>query len=328
MAEPLEQTGLARLMARGAGRPEIVVAVVDGLVALGHPGLAGRHLRVLPGGTGDRGGQGDVACRPTGNDASCRHGTYVVGLLGADRTSRPPGICPGCTFLLRPIFAAGHVTGRPSAPAMPATPAVPATPAARPEDLAAAIVECVDAGARVLNLSVAPDRPSSTDHRELEWALDHAANRGVITIVAAGNQGTVGTSVLTRHPWTVPVVAYDQRGRPMNLSNLGGSIGARGLGAPGEGVVGLGVDGRPLAVTGTSAAAPFVAGAVALLLSAFPTAPPADVRSALLLTAVGPRRTVVPPFLDAWAAYTALARTGNAPLPHGNRPLKSPESLR
>lgn len=115
----------------------------------------------------------------------------------------------------------------------------------------------------------------------------------------------------------------------MNLSNLGGSIGARGLGAPGEGVVGLGlgVDGRPLAVTGTSAAAPFVTGAVALLLSAFPAAPPADVRSALLLTAVGPRRTVVPPFLDAWAAYTALARTGNAPLPHGNRPLKNPKSL-
>ncbi|OEJ56848.1 hypothetical protein BGM19_01150 [Streptomyces agglomeratus] len=323
MAEPLEQTGLARLMARGAGRPEVVVAVVDGLVALGHPGLAGGHLRVLPGGAGDQGGQGDDPCRPTGADASCRHGTYVVGLLGAGRTSRPPGICPGCTFLLRPIFAAGRVTGRPAAPA------VPVTPAARPEDLAAAIVECVDAGARVLNLSVAPDRPSSTDHRELEWALDHAANRGVITIVAAGNQGAVGTSVLTRHPWTVPVVAYDRRGRPMNLSNLGGSIGARGLGAPGEGVVGLGlgVDGRPLAVTGTSAAAPFVAGAVALLLSAFPAAPPADVRSALLLTAVGPRRTVVPPFLDAWAAYTALARTGNAPLPHGNRPLKNPESL-
>ncbi|MEV6956008.1 S8 family serine peptidase [Streptomyces sp. NPDC051183] len=290
MAAPLEQVGLAPLMARTAGRPEVVVGLIDGFVALDHPELAGRRLWLLPGGV--RGG-----CSRTAGDASCRHGTFVAGLLGAGRASVPPGICPDCTFLVRPLFTADH-------------PAARLAPAARPEDLAAAIVETVDAGARVLNLSVAPERPSSTGHRELEWALDHAANRGVITVVAAGNQGAVGTSVITRHPWTVPVVAYDGRGLPMELSNLGGSIGLRGIGAPGERIAGLGVGGRPLVLTGTSAAAPFVAGAVALLLSEFPAASPAEVRSAVLRTGSVKRRTVVPPLLDAWGAYTTLVRSG------------------
>ncbi|MCG6499338.1 S8 family serine peptidase [Kitasatospora sp. A2-31] len=317
MTAPLDQVGLTSLMARSAGRPEITVGVVDGLVALDHPGLAGGHLRLLPGGvsgvsglggvggagadTGNRNGhRADCGRGRTDQDPSCRHGTFVVGLLGANRTSDPPGICPGCTLLVRPIFGTGGTAGGATARFVSA---------AWPEDLAAAIVETVDAGARVLNLSVAPERPSSAGHRELEWALDHAADRGVITAVAAGNQGVVGTSVLTRHPWTVPVVAYDRRGRPMDLSNLGGSIGGRGIGAPGEAVLGLGVGGRPQALTGTSAATPFVAGTVALLLSAFPAASPAEVRAALLRTGSGRRRTVVPPLLDARAAYGALHRT-------------------
>ncbi|AUY54634.1 hypothetical protein EH183_31930 [Streptomyces sp. CB01881] len=285
-------------MARGAGRPEVVVAVIDGLVALDHPGLAGQRLHFLT--YGGPGGRGGACSRAGGGGPACRHGTFVVGLLGAGRGWEPPGICPGCTLLVRPVFAADR----------PATRAAPATSL---EDLAAAVVETVDAGARVLNLSVGPDRPAGTGHRELEWALDHAANRGVITVVAAGNQGAVGTSVLTRHPWTIPVIAYDRRGRPMNLSNLGGSIGGRGIGAPGEAVTGLGPGDRRLVLTGTSAAVPFVAGTVALLLSEFPAASPAEVRAAVLRTGSGRRRTVVPPLLDAWAAYTELLRVPYRP---------------
>ena len=48
-------------------------------------------------------------------------------------------------------------------------------------------------------------------------------------VAAAGNQGTLGSSAITRHPWVIPVVACDLRGRPMNESNLGSSIGRRGL---------------------------------------------------------------------------------------------------
>ncbi|MDQ3881219.1 MAG: S8 family serine peptidase, partial [Chloroflexota bacterium] len=60
---------------------------------------------------------------------------------------------------------------------------------------------------------------------------------------------------------------------------------------------------------GTSVAAPFVAGAFALLLSAFAGASAAEVRAALTGFAPARRRTVVPPLLDAWAGYRALLAT-------------------
>ena len=71
--------------------------------------------------------------------------------------------------------------------------------------------------------------------------------------------------------------------------------------APGDAVTSLGTNGQPVTSGGTSAAAPFVTGAIALLWSMFPEASAAEVKSAV--TGAGLRRaTVVPPLLDAWAA--------------------------
>ncbi|MFI5973101.1 S8 family serine peptidase [Streptomyces sp. NPDC051452] len=252
--------------------------MIDGPVAVGHPGLAGRRVRVLPGA-----GRGSGCAA----DTLCRHGTFVAGVLSAGRSSVAPGICPNCTLLVRPVFAAEQ-------------------PGCRPEQLADAIVETVRRGARVLNLSAASEQPSSAGHRALEGALDYAASRGVIVVAAAGNQGRLGTSVITRHPWTIPVIAYDGRGRPMSLSNLGGSISIRGIGGPGEGIVSLGTGDHPFTITGTSAATPFVSGAVALLMSEFPGSSASEVRSAVTRASTSPRRPLVPPLLDAWAAYEAL----------------------
>ena len=116
-------------------------------------------------------------------------------------------------------------------------------PSATPKELAAAIIECIDAGARVINLSVSLAQPSTTGEQSLEDALDQALKRSVIVVAAAGNQGTLGSSVITRHPWVIPVVACDARGRPMNESNLGSSIGRRGLRAPGDAITSLGAEG-------------------------------------------------------------------------------------
>jgi subtilisin family serine protease len=180
-------------------------------------------------------------------------------------------------------------------------------PAATSEELARAIVECVDAGARVLNLSAATDGPSTRAERRLEESLDYAARRGVLVVAAAGNQGTLGGSAITRHPWVIPVVAYDSRGRPMGQSNLGSSMGRRGLGAPGEAIESLRANGAPLTLGGTSFAAAFVTGAIALLRSLFPAASAAEIRRAV--TQPQRRTTVVPPLLDAWAAYRTMAAT-------------------
>jgi subtilisin family serine protease len=179
------------------------------------------------------------------------------------------------------------------------------TPSASPGELADAIVDCVDAGARILNLSVALSAPSPNKEAQLEQALGHAARQGAIVVTAAGNQGTVGGSAITRHPWVIAVVACDTQGRPMALSNLGSSIARRGLMAPGDAITSLGADGPPVTSGGTSAAAPFVTGAIALLWSVFPEASAVEVKSAVVRADLR-RGSVVPPLLDAWAAYTLM----------------------
>ncbi|WP_234353005.1 S8 family peptidase [Streptomyces sp. NRRL B-1140] len=281
-------------MERTPGRSNIAVGLIDGRVARDHPDLRGHPVRELH--PAQQGGCG-------ADDPCCAHGTFVAGILSARRGSAAPGICPHCTLLSRPVFSSRPATSA-------GAPEYGCLSGARAEELAAAIVETVDAGARVLNLSLAQAEPSSGRHRVLDEALDHAANKGVIVVVAAGNHGTLGTSVITRHPWTIPVIACDGDGRPLSLSNLGAEIGRRGLSAPGKDVTSLGSAGKPLRITGTSAAAPFVTGAIALLLSQFPAARPAVVRFAVTRSAAGRHRrgSVAPPLLNAWAAYNALCR--------------------
>jgi subtilisin family serine protease len=257
---PLDLVRLTPLIDCTSGRPEVTIGLIDGPVAMNHPELASQHIREIP-------GNGSGACTQA-NSTACLHGTFVAGILSAKRGSVAPAICPNCTLLVRPIFAE-------------TTAANGEMPSAMPEELAQAILDCIDAGARVLNVSAVLAQPSIKNERALEEALDQAARRRVIVIVAAGNQGTLGSTAITCHPWVIPVVGYDLQGKPMNHSNLGSSIGRRGLGARGDGITSLGAEGKPLTLGGTSAAAPFVTGAVALLWSEFPNASAADVKLAI-----------------------------------------------
>jgi subtilisin family serine protease len=282
--DPLQLVRLPGLMALTRGRADLAVGLLDGPVALEHPDLATGNVRTLHGIPG--------ACRSPGS-ASCRHGTFVAGVLAARRGARAPAIAPDCTLLVRPVFSEARTVGE--------------LPSATPGELVEAIVDCVDAGARVLNLSAAlAGGPFGTD-RGLEEALQYTVRRGVLVVAAAGNQGAVAGSVITRHPWVIPVVAYGRAGRPLAQSNLGRSVGSGGLGAPGEHVVSLASEGEPAVSAGTSIAVPFVAGAAALLWSVFPGAAASAVKHALLTSPAGRRRTVVPPLLDAWGAYEVLS---------------------
>jgi subtilisin family serine protease len=287
---PLDLVKLKALMQRTSGSPEVKIGLVDGPVVTQHPDLAGEHLREIPGKNGG-------SCNQA-NSAACLHGTFVAGILSAKRTSPAPAICPSCTLLIRPIFAE-------------ATSGSEHMPSATPEELAAAIIECIDAGARVINLSLALEQPSTKGEQALEEALNQAVRRGVIVVAAAGNQGTLGSSAITRHPWVIPVVACDMRGRPVNESNLGSSIGRRGLRAPGDSITSLGSEGQSLTFSGTSVAVPFVTGAIALLWSEFPAAAAAQIKLSITQTATPRRASVVPPLLDAAAAYQILS-TANA----------------
>ncbi len=277
--------GLGPLMAATPGRSEVGVGLIDGPVTLDHPDLAVGMVRQVARGL-------DAACELTESYA-CLHGTFVAGILAARRDTEAPGICPGCMLLVRPIFAE-------LAPGL-------GIPVASPRELAAAVTDAVDAGARVLNVSASLAASATEGLRNLNEALDYAALRGTLVVVAAGNQGKIGGTELTRHPWVIAVAACDRRGRPLGYSNLGAGTGARGLLAPGDSVTSLGAMGGTLTWSGTSAAAPFVAGTIALLISLFPRAAAEHVRFALRpASAVG--RTIVPPLLDATAAYRTLAR--------------------
>ena len=184
-------------------------------------------------------------------------------------------------------------------------------PSASPQELASAICETIDAGARILNLSAALVQPSVKGESELQSALDHAARRAVIVVAAAGNQGLVGSSVITFHPWVIPVAGCDLQGRPKSQSNLGSSIGRRGLLAPAEGITSLGSEGKPVSLGGTSAAAPFVTGSVALLWSEFPVASAAELLLAVRGTQKPSRVGIVPPLLDAWSCYQSMLARRN-----------------
>ncbi|HSF28853.1 MAG TPA: S8 family serine peptidase [Candidatus Tectomicrobia bacterium] len=282
---PLDVVQLTPLMARTSGSPYLTVGLIDGPVAVNHPDLVDAHIREIP-----RKLAGTCA---SASSAACRHGTFVAGILGARRHSPAPAICPDCTLLLRPIFAE-------------TTSGNGQMPSATPAELAAALLECIEAGAQVINVSSALSDASSAGQHDIKEALDQALKRGVLVVVAAGNQGTLGSSAMTRHPWVIPVVACDLRGRPLRYTNLGRSIGRHGLSAPGEDITSLGAEGPPLTLGGTSAAAPFVTGAIALLWSAVPHASATAVHGAIIHTAPPRRPTVVPPLLDAWAAYQRL----------------------
>jgi len=199
---------LAPLMELTSGSAETAIGLIDGPVAINHPDLMAENIHEIPGRLRGACAQAD--------SVACMHGTFVAGILCAKRNSAAPAICPDCTLLVRPIFGettSGNVR----------------MPSATPEELATAIIECIDAGARVINLSAALAQLSSKGEREIEGALDYAARRGVIVIAAAGNQGAIGSSSITRHPCVIPVVACDLQGRPISYSNLGSSIGRRGL---------------------------------------------------------------------------------------------------
>ena len=153
----LDLIKLTALMERTSGIPEVKIGLIDGPVITHHPDLAGEYLREISGNDG-------AMCKEA-NSAACLHGTFVAGILSAKRNSPAPAICPNCTLLIRPIFA--ETTSRSNQ-----------MPSATPKELATAIIECIEADARVINLSLALALPSTKGEQALEEALDYAVKRG------------------------------------------------------------------------------------------------------------------------------------------------------
>jgi subtilisin family serine protease len=174
-------------------------------------------------------------------------------------------------------------------------------------DVAAGILYSVDHGARIVNLSVAGRTPSPVEASAIRYAAAHK----VLVVAAAGNDALTGNPPEYPAAYLQPlgsngsgglglsVAASDSGGAAARFSESGSFI---SLAAPGAGVFGAlaplssptlfprsasvagGLFGY---ASGTSFAAPQVAGAAALVWAANPVLSPAEVTDILKQTASG-----------------------------------------
>lgn len=134
--------------------------------------------------------------------------------------------------------------------------------------LARAMEHAVEAGAWVINLSVGQSTLRAGMDPSLARAISLCDDRGVLLVAAAGNDGCVCEHHPAAHRSVLVVGSTGADGRPSVFSNHGEGYQDRGVTVPGEdrlvAVPGGGVARR----SGTSFAAPLVAGLAGLLMSA------------------------------------------------------------
>ena len=176
-------------------------------------------------------------------------------------------------------------------------------------DEAAGIIYAVDHGARILNLSVGGPSTSTTERRAVQYAVDH----GALVVAAVGNEHGSGNPVEYPAALLQPVgsdgvggaglavTASTADGRRASFANTGSWI---SIAAPGDRVFGaISQASSPLLYprttlpgaqsglygygSGTSFAAPQVAGAAALVWAANPSLTAAQVAQILKETASG-----------------------------------------
>ena len=146
---------------------------------------------------------------------------------------------------------------------------------AHTSDILRAIYYAVHYGADVLNMSFSRDTRSP----ELERALVHARNQGVVAVASAGNDGGTAPVYPAAIGGVVGVGSTTNLDLRSRFSNHGSQL--VHMAAPGESIVTPYPGGTYAAATGTSFAAPLVAGAASLLLEMDPTATPDEVAALL-----------------------------------------------
>lgn len=265
----------AHRLSRGSGQ---TVAVIDTGVA--------RH-RLLPRLTAG----GDYVSTGDGSRDCDGHGTVVAGIVAASGGGDFTGVAPEAAILA--IRQSSNLFRRTDDRRSP-------TGVGDVETLAMAVRTAADLGATVINISSVACVPVTTgiDDATLGAALAYAVDvKNAVVVSAAGN---VGRQCAEQNPEPAP----DRRGRPDwesvqtvvspawfdDYVLTVGSVAAQGqpssftllgpwvdVAAPGEDVVSLGTDGETLTdtvggepISGTSYAAPIVAGVAALVRSRAP----------------------------------------------------------
>ncbi len=145
---------------------------------------------------------------------------------------------------------------------------------------AAAIDYAVQNGADIINLSVySNSKPPSY----FESAVNRAVEEGVILVGIAGNEGTSQVSYPARSPSVIAVSAVDRSNHLASFSNHGIEV---DIASPGDKITSLFPGGIVGTSSGTSFAAAFVSGTLALILSANPQITGSEALSILKKAAV------------------------------------------
>jgi len=252
--------GLTELWDQTRGDDRVRVAMVDGPVDLGHPAFAGASVRRLDGVWSAEGFDGPAA----------RHGTHVASVIFGQQDGPVQGISPDCSGLSLPAFSdRRRKTSQ--------------------LEIARAVELAVEAGAHIINISGGQLSPSGAAEDLLDRAVRLCRERNVLVVAAAGNDGCFCDHVPAALPSVLAVGALDDSGQPLAMSNWGPAYADQGILASGENILGAVPGGATTTASGTSMAAPIVAGVAALLLSmqlqAGQRPDPLGVRAALLASA-------------------------------------------
>ncbi|HEY2673618.1 MAG TPA: S8 family serine peptidase [Rugosimonospora sp.] len=255
------QIGAPQVWQRGLTGAGATVAVLDTGYDPTHPDLAGRVVEAK-----------DFTDSPNGTKDDVGHGTHVATIIaGGGRSS---GVAPGAKLLI------GRVC----------------TTSGCPDSAIIAGMEwAAAAGAKVVNLSLGGAATDGTD--VMSQALNTlTAQYGTLFVVAAGNNGrdeSVTAPGTADAALTVGAVTGDDQ--LASFSSRGPRVGDHAvkpeITAPGYAIVagraagttiGYPIDDRYIQASGTSMAAPHVAGAAAILAAAHPDWTAERLKSALV----------------------------------------------
>lgn len=264
------QPNLKRIKAPAAwnttvGNRNVVVGVLDSGVDLNHPDLQA-NLWINPGETPnndlDDDGNGIVddvhglnAIRDNGNPQdNDEHGTHVAGILGATGNNgrNTTGVNWKVQIMaLKFLDAEGNGNDDDAIQCL---------------DYAIKMKTQYAVNIRVINNSWG----GPEDNPALQEAFERAGNAGILNVVAAGNS-SLDTDSSPDYPASfstpsiISVAASDESDERASFSNFGAT--SVDLAAPGTRIVSTNLGGGTIAFSGTSMAAPHVAGAAALVLS-------------------------------------------------------------
>ena len=305
-------------------RPGANLALLDGAHHAWARGRDGRGvgIAVVDSGIGAADAFGGRLVRaPFGRSVgdSHGHGTFVAGVL-ASRTGEYSGVAPAATIydvnVSQPdgVYSSDVIAG-----------------------LEWVLANHRRLNIRVVNISLAETLPSSYRRNPLDATVERLWNRGVVVVVAAGNLGS-GSAVYApaNDPYAITVGALDQGATLDRADDVEAAFSATGptldgfakpeLLAPGRRIVSLLPSGTTLGrdapaqnllgsglafMSGTSFAAPQVAGAAAVLLQQHPRWTPDEVKWVLMRTA-RPVRGSASGALDLRAATAFRGRPASA----------------